>query len=83
MKLLNAPKNLFLCFSALLLALLLINTPAFSENIKSLNEINDSTINGLARKDMTPDTGKLSMFNKDNGLINLESNNKHFHLFLK
>ena len=78
MKLLNAPKNLFLCFSALLLALLLINTPAFSENIKSLNEINDSTINGLARKDMTPDTGKLSMFNKDNGLINLESDIRFF-----
>lgn len=78
MKLLNAPKNLFLCFTTLLLALLLINTPAFSENIKSLNEINDNTINGLARKDMTPDTGKLSMFNKDNGLINLESDIRFF-----
>ncbi|MEI8388720.1 MAG: secretin N-terminal domain-containing protein [bacterium] len=78
MKLLNATKNLFPCFTALLLALLLINTPAFSENIKSLNEINDNTINGLARKDMTTDTVKLSLFNKDNGLINLESDIRFF-----
>ncbi|OGH96887.1 MAG: hypothetical protein A2039_00030 [Candidatus Melainabacteria bacterium GWA2_34_9] len=43
-----------------------------------MNEINDNTIQGLARKDITPDTKKLSVFNKNTGLINLESDIKIF-----
>ena len=54
MKLLNKPKNKFICFAAALLSLCLINMPAFSSvpnsQLKSINEINDNTFQGLARK---------------------------------
>ena len=82
MKLLNNLTPKILCLTAALLSLCLINTPAFSAgqmvNINSLNEINDNTIQGLARKDIAPDTKKLSVFNKNTGLINLEPDIKFF-----
>ncbi|HBG49328.1 MAG TPA: hypothetical protein DDW90_07485 [Cyanobacteria bacterium UBA9971] len=82
MKLFNNLTPKILCLTAALLSLCLINTPAFSTekiiNINSLNEINDNTIQGLARKDMAPDTKKLSVFNKNTGLINLEPDIKFF-----
>ena len=82
MKLFNNLTPKILCLTAALLSLCLINSPAFSigkiVNINSLNEINDNTIQGLARKDITPDTKKLSVFNKNTGLINLESDIKIF-----
>ena len=83
MKLFNNRKIPFLCLTTALLALCLINTPAFSAekqivNIKSLNEINDNTIQGLARKDLKPNAANLSFFNKDTDLINLESDIKFF-----
>lgn len=82
MKLFNNLTPKILCLTAALLSLCLINSPAFSigkiVNINSLNEINDNTIQGLARKDITPDTKKLSVFNKNTGLINLESDVKIF-----
>ena len=71
MKLFNNLTPKILCLTAALLSLCLINTPAFSTekiiNINSLNEINDNTIQGLARKDMASDTKKLSVFNKNTG----------------
>jgi len=82
MKLLNNLTPKILCLATALLALCLINAPAFSAekiiNINSLNEINDNTIQGLARKDIAPDTKKLSVFNKNTGLINLEPDIKFF-----
>ena len=82
MKLFNNLTPKILCLTAALLSLCLINSPVFSigkiVNINSLNEINDNTIQGLARKDITPDTKKLSVFNKNTGLINLESDIKIF-----
>ena len=82
MKLLKNRKTQFLCLAISLISLCLINAPAFSldkpANIKSLKEINDNTISGLARKDLNPSPASLSFFNKDSGLINLESDIKFF-----
>lgn len=82
MKLPKNPEKSFLLLTTALLSLCLINTPAFSSekiiNINSVNEINDNTIQGLARKNTTADSKKLSFFNKDTGLINLESDIKFF-----
>lgn len=82
MKLLNNLTQKIICLTAALLSLCLINTPVFSAgqmvNINSLNEINDNTIQGLARKDIAPDTKKLSVFNKNTELINLEPDIKFF-----
>jgi len=82
MKLLNNLTPKILCLATALLALCLINAPAFSAekiiNINSLNEINDNTIQGLARKNIAPDANKLSVFNKNTGLINLEPDIKFF-----
>lgn len=66
--------------NAVLLCLCLISMPVFSaeKNIKSLNEISDETIKGLARQDINPAVTKFSSFSKENLLINLEPNIKFF-----
>jgi len=80
MKLLNRPKIPFLFLSAALLSLCLISMPAFSveKHIKSVNEINDETINGLANQNINPAVTKLSSFSKEDELINLESDIRFF-----
>jgi len=108
MKLFNNRKIKFLCLTAILLALCLIQAPAFSSEkiIKinslgenefqklttkqnfasafytpvSLKEINDNTIRGLAKKELTPAAERLSPYDyaKNSSLINLESDIKFF-----
>lgn len=82
MKLLNNRKKQFLCLGAALLTFCLISLPAFSYQkapaIKSLDEINDSTIRNLSKQDFAPNAARLSVYNKDSGFINLEPDLKYF-----
>lgn len=82
MKLLNNPKKQFLFLATTLLAFCLFTMPAFSyqkaPDIKSLDEIKDGTIQNLSKQDLTPNAARLSFFNKDNNMINLEPDIKYF-----
>ncbi len=75
MKRFKTPKNKSVFFAAAALSVLfLINLPAFSaQNIKSLKELNDNTIQGLAQKTLNPAGQSVYLYNRNNNIINLES----------